>query len=160
RTRWFTMIPPGLRWLRLLLRVGERMVLHTLPARPRRTLSALRPRRLPEAREPVQRDADPARAMIDLGPELGQRLAQPERGQGAPAREQRSVAGGERARLVPQLRRDTVEARPDRLARAPHVRRDAPAPGARVGRRDRLRSEDRVGGVRGERVVQAARERT
>src|SRR3989442_12211030 len=70
RTRWFTMIPPGLRWLPLLLRVGERMVLHTLPARPRRTLSALRPRRLPEAREPVQRDADPARAMVDLVSDL------------------------------------------------------------------------------------------
>src|SRR2546425_10140092 len=38
RTRWFTMIPPGLRWLPLLLRVGERMVLHTLPARPGREI--------------------------------------------------------------------------------------------------------------------------
>src|SRR3989454_6771561 len=89
RTRWFTMIPPGLRWLPLLLRVGERMVLHTLPARPRRTLSALRPRRLPEAREPVQRDADPARAMVDLVSDLVERLVQLERGQGPLEREPR-----------------------------------------------------------------------
>src|SRR5437870_5534318 len=161
RTRWFTMIPPGLRWLPLLLRVGERMVLHTLPARPRRTLSALRPRRLPETREPVQRDADPARAMVDLVSDLVERLVQLERGQGPLEREPRPREESHgRARQDPRARRDTVEARPDRLARAPHVRRNAPAPGARVGRRDRLRSEDRVGGVRGERVVQAARERT
>src|SRR5438128_4044859 len=63
--RWFTMIPPGLRWLPLLLRVGERMVLHTLLARPRRALGARRRRRLPEAAESAQRDADPIRAMVD-----------------------------------------------------------------------------------------------
>src|SRR2546426_1917695 len=66
RTRWFTMIPPGLRWLPLLLRVGERMVLHTLPARPGRAVSALRPRRLPEAGEPPQGDGHSAPAVCGL----------------------------------------------------------------------------------------------
>src|SRR5438445_4187981 len=68
--RWFTMIPPGLRWLPLLLRVGERMVLHTLLARPRRALGARRRRRLPDAAASAKRDADPIRAMVDLVPDL------------------------------------------------------------------------------------------
>ena len=80
--------------------------------------------------------------------------------QASHAREQRVLPRGEHARIVRQLRPEAVDARADRLARAPHVRRDARAPRVRVRRGDRLRSEGRVGGVRGERGVQAARERT
>src|SRR3989442_1152377 len=72
-----------------VLELGPRGELRDGRTRRPRPLGARRPGRLREAGGPVQGDADPARAMVDLVSALVERFVQLERGQGPLEREPR-----------------------------------------------------------------------
>src|SRR5947199_8166568 len=128
RTRWFTMIPPGLRWLPLLLRVGERMVLHTTHSAGAPAPNAERaaaPASPGDARpRPEGRRSSAGDGRSRIGP---RRAQYPARTRPGPARARAATPGGVARARAPGPRRTRRGTRPSRAgATRPEPRRIRP----------------------------------